>query len=136
MAKKKAYDLTLRILIKRYLSFIEVEKNYSPFTIRNYRHYLKMFSSWFERHYEQEYIEKLTGEMVRRYRLFLARYEDQRGKRLSATTQSYYVIALRAFLKYCSKKSIKTLSPEKIDLPKGEDHRIKFLDRDQVERLD
>jgi len=135
MAKKQVNDLGLRILIRRYLSFIEVEKNYSKFTIRNYSHYLLMFRSWFEKHYEQEYIEKLTSEMVRRYRLFLARYEGKDGKRLSATTQSYYVIALRAFLKYCAKKGIKTLSSEKIDLPKGEDHRIKFLDREQVERL-
>jgi site-specific recombinase XerD len=135
MAKKQATDLTLRIHIKRYLSFIEVEKNYSKFTIRNYSHYLKMFSNWFEKHYAQEYIEKLTSEMVRKYRLYLSRFEDVHGKLLSPTTQSYYVISLRAFLKYCAKKGIKTLSSEKVDLPKSEEHRIKFLDRDQVERL-
>lgn len=135
MAKKQPLDLGLRVLIRRYLSYIEVEKNYSKFTIRNYAHYLLMFRKWFEKHYEQEYIEKLTTDMVRRYRLFLARYETPEGKRLSATTQSYYVIALRAFLKYCARKGIKTLSPEKIDLPKGEDHRIRYLDREQVERL-
>jgi integrase/recombinase XerD len=135
VAKKKTEDLTLRRLIKRYLSFIEVEKNYSKFTIRNYSHYLKMFSDWFEKHYQQEYVEKLTDDMVRKYRLFLAHFEDIHGKRLSPTTQSYYVIALRAFLKYCARKGIKTLSPEKVDLPKGENHNIKFLDREQVERL-
>lgn len=135
MATKKPEDLTLRRLIRRYLSFIEVEKNYSKFTIRNYSHYLKMFSGWFEKHYEQEYIEKLTDEMVRKYRLFLTHFEDSYGKRLSPTTQSYYVIALRAFLKYCARKGIKTLSPERVDLPKSENHTIKFLDREQVERL-
>lgn len=135
MAKKQPLDLGLRVLIRRYLSYIEVERNYSKFTIRNYQHYLKTFRDWFEKKYEQEYIEKLTSEMVRRYRLYLARYEDKEGKRLSGTTQSYYVIALRAFLKYCAKKGVKTLSPEKIDLPKSEDHRIRFLDREQVERL-
>lgn len=135
MAKKQASDLTLRIHIRRYLGFIEVEKNYSKFTIRNYSHYLKVFRDWFEKHYSQEYVEKLTSEMVRRYRLYLARFEDPKGKRLSPTTQSYYVISLRAFLKYCAKKGIKTLSSEKVDLPKGEGHQIKFLDREQVERL-
>ena len=135
MAKKRVNDVGLRILIKRYLSFIEVEKNYSKFTIRNYTHYLKMFRQWFEKHYAQDYIEKLTSEMVRKYRLFLARYETKEGKRLSPTTQSYYVISLRAFLKYCSKKGIKTLSAEKVDLPKASEHQIKFLDREQVERL-
>lgn len=133
--KKQVLDLDLRILIRRYLSYIEVERNYSKFTIRNYEHYLLIFRKWFEKNYEQEYIEKLTSEMVRRYRLYLSRHEDEKGNRLSPTTQSYYVIALRAFLKYCAKKGLKTLSPEKIDLPKGEDHRIRFLDRLQVERL-
>jgi hypothetical protein len=79
MAKKQVLDLTLRVHIKRYLSFIEVEKNYSKFTIRNYSHYLKMFRDWFEKHYAQEYIEKLTSEMVRRYRLYLSRFEDPQG---------------------------------------------------------
>lgn len=135
MGKKQPLDLGLRTLIKRYLSYIEVERNYSKFTIRNYEHYLLFFRKWFEKNYEQEYIEKLTTEMVRRYRLHLARFEGKDGNRLSPTTQSYYVISLRAFLKYCARKGIKTLSPEKVDLPKGEDHRIKFLDREQVERL-
>ena len=135
MSKKQPLDIELRTHIKRYLSYIEVERNYSKFTIRNYEHYLGFFRKWFEKNYEQDYIEKLTPEMVRRYRLHLARFEMPDGKRLSPTTQSYYVISLRAFLKYCARKGIKTLSPEKVDLPKGEDHRIKFLDREQVERL-
>lgn len=135
MAKKKVHDLTLRLLIKRYLNFLEIEKNYSPWTVVKYTHYLKSFRQWFERHYAQEYIEKLTPDMVRRYRIFLAHFEDLKGHKLSGTTQSYYVIALRAFLKYCRKKHIKTLAPDQIDLPKSEDKHIKFLDRDQVERL-
>lgn len=94
-----------------------------------------MFRKWFEKNYEQEYIEKLTSEMVRRYRLHLTHFETPEGKHLSPTTQSYYVIALRAFLKYCARKGIKTLSAEKVDLPKSEEHQIKFLDREQVERL-
>ncbi|KKT39281.1 MAG: Tyrosine recombinase XerC [Candidatus Collierbacteria bacterium GW2011_GWF2_44_15] len=134
MAKKTA-DLTLRILIKRYLNFIEIEKNYSSWTIVKYSHYLKVFRQWFEKHYAQEYIEKLTPEMVRRYRLFLSRFADDKGHKLSTSTQSYYVISLRAFLKYCRKKRIKTLAPDMIDLPKSEDKRIKFMDREQVERL-
>lgn len=135
VATKKQVDQTLRLLIKKYLSYIEIEKNYSSWTIVKYSHYLKTFNSWFEKNYAQEYLEKLTPEMVRRYRIYLAKYTDDKGKKLSTTTQSYYVISLRAFLKYCTKKGIKTLSPEKIDLPKASEHQIKFLDRTQVERL-
>ncbi len=132
---KKTLDLTLRILIKRYLNYIEIEKNYSNWTSVKYTHYLKTFRAWFEKHYAQEYIEKLTPEMVRRYRMYLVKYENSLGNKLSPTSQAYYVIALRAFLKFCRKKGIKTLAPDKVELPKAEDKRIKFLDRDQVERL-
>lgn len=134
MAEKKE-DYSLRRLIKKYLSHIEIERNYSRYTIRNYRHYLKVFKEWFENKYEQEYIERLTAEMVQEYRLYLSRHENEKGKRLSPTTQSYYIIALRAFLKFLAKRGIESLSPEKIDLPKSESRQIKFLNRDQVERL-
>ena len=93
------------------------------------------FRKWFEKKYEQEYVNRLTAEMVRSYRLWLSRYEDEKGQTLSRTTQSYHVIALRAFLKYLSKKGIKSLSPEKVELPKAEGRRIRFLSREQIERL-
>lgn len=135
MDEDKKKDLSLKKLIKRYLSHIEVEKNYSKYTLRNYEHYLNFFASWFSRKYEQEYIQRLTSEIVRRYRLHLARFEDDKGKRLGVRTQSYYIIALRAFLKYLAKKGHKSLAAEKVDLPKLGDRKIEFLSREQVERL-
>jgi site-specific recombinase XerD len=135
MAKKQAQDLTLRILIRKYLQHIEIEKDYSKWTVIKYSRYLKVFRAWFEKKYEQEYIEKLTLEMVRRYRVYLSKYKDVHDHLLSTTTQSYYVIALRAFLKYLGKRGVKTLSPDKIDLPKAQDKRIRFLSREQMERL-
>lgn len=77
----------------------------------------------------------MTDEMVRGYRLYLARHQDEKGRNLTPTTQSYYVIALRAFLKYLTRRGIKTLSPERVDLPKSESKNVKFLNREQVERL-
>lgn len=137
MAKKKrpAEDLDLSKLINKYLSYLEVEKNYSQYTIRNYKAYLTRFRLWFAKNYEQEYIFRLTSEIVRQYRLYLAHFENDKGHQLSRTTQGYYVIALRAFLKYLAKKGIKSLAPEKVELPKGEGRQIKFLNREQIERL-
>jgi site-specific recombinase XerD len=135
MVKTKNEDISLEHLIDRYLSNIEVEKNYSPYTVRNYRHYLGTFRAWFEKNYQQEYIERLTPEIVHSYRLFLTHHEDVQGRTLSKATQSYYIISLRAFLKYLSRKGIKSLAPEKIDLPKVESRSLKFLSREQVERL-
>ena len=135
MAEKKKEELELGKLISRYLRYLELEKNYSPYTIRNYKYYLNFFKKWFEKKYEQEYIQRLTSEMVSSYRLLLSRYENEKGKKLSLATQSYYIISLRAFLKFLSKKGVKSLSAEKIDLPKVGSRQIKFLTRDQVERL-
>lgn len=135
MAKKDRDDLKLKKLINRYLRYLELERNYSVYTLRNYKYYLNFFKKWFEKKYEQEYIQRLTSEMVVGYRLYLSRREDDKGRKLSPITQSYYVIALRAFLKFLSKKGIKSLSAEKVDLPKIGNRQIKFLARDQVERL-
>jgi len=122
-------------LINRYLSYIEIEKNYSPYTIEKYKHYLETFRKWFQKNYQQEYIQRLTSEIVRSYRIFLSHHENDQGRTMSISTQSYYIIGLRAFLRYLARKGIKSLAPEKIDLPKTESRSLKFLSREQVERL-
>jgi site-specific recombinase XerD len=50
-------------------------------------------------------------------------------------TQNYYVIALRSLLRFLIKNDFQTLEPSKIDLPKTESRSLKFLERDQVDRL-
>ena len=136
MAKQKSTeDLSLKKLIHRYLSWIEIEKNYSKYTLEKYAHYLATFREWLAKHYQQEYIERLTPEIVRHYRVYLSRHEDQFGRTMSMATQSYYIIGLRSFLRYLARKGIKSLAPEKIDLPKAESRSLKFLSREQVERL-
>lgn len=135
MARSKNEDLSLTRLINKYLMYIEVERNYSVYTIVKYRHYLETFRDWFFKHYQQEYIERLNSDIIHDYRLYLARIKDNKENNLSKATQSYYIISLRAFLKYLSKKGVKSLSPDKIDLPKTESRSIKFLNHEQVERL-
>ena len=135
MAKTKTEDVSMERLINRYLSYIEIEKNYSPYTIEKYKHYLETFRKWFQKNYQQEYIQRLTSEIVRSYRIFLSHHENDQGRTMSISTQSYYIIGLRAFLRYLARKGIKSLAPEKIDLPKTESRSLKFLSREQVERL-
>lgn len=124
----------LHTQIVEFLEHIEVERNLSRLTIRNYRHYLSRFADWFTERGSRE-IEELSLEDVRQYRLYLARFTDDYGKELTKKTQGYHVIALRSFLKWLIKQDKKVLAPEKIDLPKGEGLSMKFLDPDQLERL-
>nr|MBI5455774.1 tyrosine-type recombinase/integrase [Candidatus Levybacteria bacterium] len=68
-------------------------------------------------------------------RVFLANKVDKNDIPLKRVTQNYYVISLRSFLRFLIKNDFKTLEPSKIDLPKTESRSLKFLEKDQVDRL-
>ena len=122
-------------LVRQFLEHLEIDRQCSPFTIRNYRHYLNRFLTFLEDHFPNVSVESLNLEIVRKYRLFLARFVGPNNLPLSRITQNYHIIALRAFLRYLIKRDFKTLSPEKIDLPSGKPRSLKFLTREQIERL-
>lgn len=114
-----------------YLEHIEVERGRSSRTAENYGHYLERlveFAGDIE-------VDKITMELVRKYRLWLNRYENDNGENLSTTTQAYHLIALRGFLAYLVRRDIPSLSPEKIDLPKTVRKQVTFLTYEEVMRL-
>lgn len=122
-------------LIDDFLEYLEIEKNCSKLTIRDYRHYLRIFSQWHLANAHGKSLADLDLGTVRKYRVFLANRADDKGMTLKRVTQNYYIIALRSFLRFLIKNDHKTLEPSKIDLPKTESRSLKFLERDQVERL-
>jgi len=117
-----------------FLEHLEVERNVSRLTIRNYSHYLRRFNDWFMGEGYKD-LKELNQDIMRSYRVYLARYSDDQGRTLCKRTQSYYIISLRSFLKFLVKNDIPVLHPEKIDLPKAESKRMKFLNTDKIERL-
>lgn len=121
--------------INTFLEYLEIEKNSSKLTIRNYRFYLKRFSEWLAINHPQITLKKITVDVVRSYRLWLSDYVDDKGITLMRVTQSYHIIALRSFLRFLVRNDIDTLSPEKIDLPKGESKSLKFLGQDHLREL-
>lgn len=126
---------SLPALIDDFFEYLEVEKNASKLTIRDYRHYLESFVTWFEKEAPGKSINGLDLATVRKYRVYLSRRENDKGQTLKKVTQNYYVIALRSFLRFLIKNDIPTLEPSKIDLPKTESRSLKFLEREQVDRL-
>lgn len=122
-------------LIDQFLEYLEIEKNCSKLTIRDYKHYLRVFSEWHSSTLPNKTIADLNLDTIRKYRVFLANRVDDKGLTLKRVTQNYYVIALRSFLRWLIKNDYKTLEPSKIDLPKTESRSLKFLDREQIERL-
>ncbi|KKQ68495.1 MAG: integrase, integrase/recombinase XerC [Candidatus Peregrinibacteria bacterium GW2011_GWF2_38_29] len=123
--------MKLSELIQKFLENCEVEKNQSPKTIRNYSHYLGRFLE-FAGDIEPK---KITLDKVHDFRLFLNRIRDKADGQLGIKTQTYHIIALRAFLKYLIKNDIETLAPEKIELPKIPQRTVEFLDHDEIDRI-
>lgn len=123
--------MVLSNLITEFLEYCEIERGHSPRTVRNYHHYLGRFLEFAG----DIAPEKIDMELVRKYRLALNRFVDQRNRPLKKITQNYHIIALRAFLKYLIKRDIQTLPPEKIELSPIRSGEITFLDGDEVERL-
>lgn len=125
-------------LLGDFLEYMQIEKGASPLTLRDYRHYLSRFAAWFLSVDKSGKVENIDLEKVRKFRVYLTSIgmdENDKRRTLKRVTQNYYVIALRAFLKWMVKNDYHVLAPEKIDLPKAESRSLKFLDNDQLERL-
>jgi site-specific recombinase XerD len=121
-----------------FLDYCEVEKGLSNNTQRNYRHYLGAFIAWLNRSKNvQLRPEQLSAQHVRDYRLYLARqHKTPTGAYLGKKSQNFYLIALRALLRYFAEQDIESLPSSKINLAKqgGEGH-ISFLERSEIERM-
>src|SRR3990167_947628 len=99
--------MTLSALVTDFLEYLELERNASQKTIQNYDHYLKRFLD-FAGDIDPS---KIDLSMVRKYRLYLSRWTDPKTKQeLKRVTQNYFMIALRAFLRYLAKSDINALS--------------------------
>jgi site-specific recombinase XerD len=118
-------------LISDFIEHLEVERGRSQKTAENYYLYLQRLIEFAG----DEPISTLNAELIRKWRLWLNRYESVNGEHLSTLTQSYHLIALRSFLSYCSKRGIQTVTPEKIELPKVRKKQVSFLTNDEVMRL-
>ncbi len=122
-------------LLIRYLEYLEVERQVSQYTIRNYNHYLQRFVAWMNETNLEPVASKIDMEVISKYRVYLARFTDENGDPLSRVTQSYHIIALRSWFKWMIKRDIHVMAPEKMELPKTESHSLTFLTMEQLDRL-
>jgi site-specific recombinase XerD len=126
-------------LINDFLESLEVENGRSRFTSRNYELSLSRIVEFSYEYYPDKELkqEDITQEWLRKYRLWLNRFEieNAKGKTLSVTTQAYHLIALRGFLKYLTKRGIKTLDPVLVELPRTHRPQVTFLHVDEIERI-
>ena len=128
--------MNLELLIAEFLEYLEIQKGCSPLTIRDYTRYLKRFRNWLSENFPATKPEDINLDLVRKYRLHLAHLCARDGLPLQRVTQSYHIVALRAFLRYLLvQRDIATLSPDKLELPKQGSRSVSFLNPDQMERL-
>lgn len=125
-------------LIDDFLEHLEIEAGRSKKTIENYRLYLERFVLIAEEILNKDNIkpEDITRELLRKYRIKLNRYGTDNGSEdLQTITQAYHLIALRGFLKYLTRREIKSLDPSLIDLPHVVRKQVTFLHFDEVEDM-
>lgn len=122
-------------LKRQFLEHLEIEKGRSVHTVTNYDHYLTRFLEYSK----NDDPAKLTESMVREYRLWLNRQPGTKVGRntdtLKRRTQNYYLIALRAFLKFLRKRGIASLNPEGIDLAKVPERHLDLISTAELDRL-
>lgn len=127
--------MNLLELKRQFLEYLEIERGRSVKTIENYDRYLDKFLAFAK----TDSPAKLTEEMVRTFRLYLNRQPGTKtGTRvepMKRRTQNYYLIALRAFLKYMRKRGIKSLSPEFIELAKVPERSLDLITDQELGRL-
>jgi site-specific recombinase XerD len=122
-------------LKRQFLEHLEIERGRSVKTVENYDRYLERFFAFAK----VKTVSQLTEEQIREFRLHLNRQAGSKvGGRIEPMkrrTQNYYLIALRAFLKFLRKRGIEALSPERIELAKVPERSLDLISPAELKRL-
>ncbi|NCN12009.1 tyrosine-type recombinase/integrase [Candidatus Kaiserbacteria bacterium] len=120
---------------RQFMEYLEIERGRSVKTVENYDRYLDRFFTFAK----VKKVGDLTEEQVREFRIFLNRQPGTkvggRMEPMKRRTQNYYLIALRAFLKFLRKRGIEALSPERIELAKVPERSIDLISAAELRRL-
>lgn len=126
---------SLKQLKQQFLEYIEIEKGRSVNTVENYDRYLTRFLGFIKKDSPSD----ITDTSVREFRLWLNRQSTgnlkKNGETLGKKTQNYYLIALRAFLKYLARQEVKTLPAERIELAKTNERSLDLITSYELNRL-
>ncbi|MDE2399474.1 MAG: tyrosine-type recombinase/integrase [Patescibacteria group bacterium] len=126
---------SLKQLKTQFLEYTEIEKGRSLHTVRNYDHYLSRFLEFSK----NDNPANITDTSVREFRLWLNRQSagnaKAKGETLTKKTQNYYLIALRAFLKYLARQEVKSLPAERIELAKVSERSLDLITPAELNRL-
>lgn len=112
--------------IERFLKFLEVEKNASPHTIKNYRSDLIEFFKF----NHQTAVDDINYLEIRKYLAYL------KDKSYLKTTVSRKLACLKSFFKYLTREQLLKTNPASgIQTPKRDRRLPSFLETKEVETL-
>src|SRR3989338_1009150 len=120
----------LKHLKTQFLEYLEIEKGRSVKTVENYDRYLTRYLAFSK----VTSPAKITEATVREFRIHLNRQAGTSGT-MKHKTQNYYMISLRAFLKFLRKRDIESLNPERIELAKVGQRDLDLITSDELNRL-
>lgn len=126
----------IQTLKRQFLEYTEIEKGRSLKTVINYDHYLTRFFEFGKIKTPSD----ITEDVLREFRLNLNRssgvkIRGQAAATMKKSTQNYYLIAIRSFLKYLRKRSVTALMPDVIELAKTGSRDIDPLSGDELKRF-
>jgi site-specific recombinase XerD len=120
---------------RQFLEYLEIERGRSVKTVENYDRYLERFFVFAK----VTMPSQLTEEQIREFRLHLNRQPGTkvggRVEPMKRKTQNYYLIALRAFLKFLRKRGVEAISPERIELAKVPERSLDLISQAELKRL-
>lgn len=114
----------------QFLEYLEIERGRSIKTVENYDRYLSRFLAFSK----ITSPARITEQAVREFRLHLNRQAGVSGT-MKHKTQNYYMISLRAFLKFLRKRGIESLNPEHIELAKVGSRDLDLISSNELGRL-
>ncbi len=120
----------LKSLKTEFLEYLEIEKGRSIKTVENYDRYLARYLAFSK----ITSPAKLTEQSVREFRIHLNRQPGTTST-MKHKTQNYYMISLRAFLKFLRKRGVESLNPERIELAKVGARDLDLISGEELNRL-
>jgi len=136
--------MDIKELKTQFLEYIEIEKGRAVKTVTNYDRYLTLFL-------KQTKItdpKDITNEKIREFRIWLNRQPGAKtkialrnssqnaiGSNMTKKTQNYYLIALRVFLKFLTRRGITSMPADNIELAKVGERSIDVISQSELKRL-
>jgi len=125
MSEKQDIKNPFKYWLLRYLQDLEIAKGRAQGTIRNYASKLMHIGQMVD----FKNPEKFSRDDLWNLRVKIS--ELGVGKR----TQSYYLIALRGFLKYLKNQGLSVLDPVFVDLPRVSERKLEIMEDEELSRL-